>query len=126
MNRYTWENSENAELWQHDLFDTIEDCVKDAVENYEYKNGDTIYIGEPVDFGISVDANEVLERLEEDAFEFAGEAAESWMPSGTSKEALNELSKKLTDVVVEWTTRQSLEPCFYQITNIRAVTVEEV
>jgi len=125
MNKYTWESSENAELWQHDLFDTVQDCIADAVENYEFNVGDVIYIGNTLDFGVFVDADDVLERLEEEASEFAGEAAESWKPSiDASKEALEELSEQLSNVVEEWLSKYSLETNFYQIDNVNAVEIE--
>ncbi len=125
MSKFTWEHNEDAELWQHDICETIEDCIKDAVENYDKEIGDIIYVGEPVDFTINVDSDRVLENLEEDAFDFAGEAAESWEPLIEAKrENLDELSEQLSKVVEEWLVKHGMNPTFYQIANVRAVEIK--
>lgn len=124
LEKYTWESSENAELWEHDIFETIEECIADAKENYDYKKGETVYVGETVQFSICVDAERVLENLEEESYEFAGEAADNWDAYDyKNTEELRELEEKLTEVVVNWLRKYNREPNFYQINNIRPIEI---
>ncbi len=124
LKKYTWEASENEELWRHDTFDTIEDCIADARENYDYKNGETVYIGETVPFSICVDAERVLENLEEEAYEFAGESADGWDACDyKERDELIELQEQLTDVVINWIKKYNREPQFYQINHIRPIEI---
>ena len=41
----TWNYKETDELWQHGEFETEEECITDAKENYGMKVGDEIAIG---------------------------------------------------------------------------------
>lgn len=52
MKKYTWSFNRSDEVWNHDTFDTIEECIKNAIEEcgydvYVYSDEpDKIYIGE--------------------------------------------------------------------------------
>lgn len=121
MKKYTWSASANDELWQHDDFDTIEECVLDAKENYGYEAGTDIAIGEAIPFIVSVDADDIIERLEENAYEECGEASEGWIHY--KQEQLDELSEILTKHVNEWLEKTKNKPTFYKIDNIISVTI---
>lgn len=123
MKKYTWNYSENDELWQHDDFDTIEDCIADAKDNYSMKPGDTIAIGETDEFRISVDATSVLDATEEQAFDECGEASESWdsYDYKNDKVGLEELSNQLTKCVEDWLRQRNNMPGFYKILNIKTI-----
>ena len=41
---YTWMDYPNADIWNHDTFETIQECIDDAKENYLMKQGETNYI----------------------------------------------------------------------------------
>jgi len=118
--QYTWESELNKEMWQHDCFNSPTDCILDAVENYGYKSGETIYIGVTVDFGINVDATDVLEKLEEEAYEFA-ESAEDWNTFNykEDKKELDELSEQLSDVIIKWLEKHNNMPNFYQVIDVQ-------
>lgn len=126
MAKYTWEHSENEEFWNHDLFDTVEECLQDAKENYNVEVGDVIAIGEVVPYEVSVFAGHVLEDLEQDAYEECGECAEDWETFSykDDRNKLNELSDQLTKVVRAWLEKYDRKPDFYKIENVRTVKVK--
>ena len=74
---YTWEYGE-TDIWQHDLFDTVEDCILDAKENYLVEPGTEIVVGEAVFCEPYVSAINILKRLEENAYEEVGVVADDW------------------------------------------------
>lgn len=121
MKNYTWEYSQEEEIWRHDTFDTIEECVADAKENYGLSNG-SVFVGECVLFDTYVNAYDVLEQLKQDAFDFAGECAEGWDLFVNMAE-VDELSESLTEVVKNWLKKYNREPSFYSVGNIRVIEV---
>lgn len=122
--KYTWEKDKNVEWWQHDEFDSIEDCIADAKENYLIAVGDTIAVGIVEPWELWVDAEMVLERLSEEAYEECGDAAESWEPYNASPEALTDLSEQLTECIKKWLKNGRDMPYFYKIADV--VTVEVI
>lgn len=122
---YTWETSENTEIWRHDVFDTVEDCVQNYLENYADENpNESIFVGEVQKYEISIDGSSVMENLEEQAYDECGEVAENWFPSSIEgKEGWDELDNQLTDVVTEWLKKRDCMPSFYKIVNVREVEV---
>lgn len=124
--KYTWEYSENEEFWDNDVFDTIEDCILDAKENYGIEPGETIAIGETFYWEPHVDAFNILERLEYDAWDECGEAAEGWetFDYKRDKEKVEELSEKLTEIVRQWLKDNGTYPGFSIIKNVRVVEVK--
>lgn len=118
--QYTW-NEYNNEYWQNDIFESIEECIKDAKE---VGIDDAIFIGEVEPYEINVDADRVLEDLEQDASNECGEAADSWCPSyDIERTEIDHLSAKLTNIVRAWLKQQNYLPHFYNIINIREVDV---
>ena len=43
--QYTWTDNINDEIWRGATFDSIEECVKDAISAMDLKDGDTIAVG---------------------------------------------------------------------------------
>lgn len=124
--KYTWEYEE-TDIWQHDLFDTIEDCILDAKENYLVESGIEIVVGEVVPWEPYVFAGNILENLEENAYDECGEVAEDWYAYDCSSEkgrkSLDELSDKLTEIVGQWLKGNGTYPTFYMIKNVEVVEV---
>lgn len=125
MKTYTWNYNEDDEYWNHDDFNTIDECVADAKENYKMKVGQRIAIGEPDVFKISVDSTTILDGIEEQAYDECGDVSESWdsYDYKNDKEGIEELSKQLTKCVEEWLEKRNNMPSFYRITNIRTVEI---
>lgn len=122
---YTWSESETDELWKHDLFETEEDCIEDAKDNYCKRIGEEIAIGTVVPYEVNVDVDCMLEQLETDAYDECGEVAESWNIStrkGHEKE-IDELQEKITELVNEYLEKIGEKPSFYKIDNIYTVVI---
>ena len=124
--KYTWEYNDDTELWYNDLFDTVEDCIADARDNYMVEIGETIAVGEVVPYEPYVMADNILDELEEDAYEECGEIAEDWNAYSWTddKESLDELSNKLTEIVRQWLKDNGTYPYFYKIENVKTVEVK--
>jgi hypothetical protein len=119
--QYTWNTSMDAEWWDYGIFESIEECIEDS-KNYEVT--DSIFVGEVEPYEINVDADRVLEDLEQDASDECGEAAEGWCPSyDIERTEIDHLSAKLTNIVRAWLKQQNYLPHFYNIINIREVDV---
>ena len=134
---YSWVNDCNTEIWNNGMFDTVEECVKDArYENFvEYElssNNDdyVIYVGEcvPVDIdGIYLD--DILERVEETMYGEMGEVAEGWDIYSTSgeyqdrKPIYDKYQKQLEILVLNYIKEIGEKPDFFKIRNIREVRI---
>jgi len=126
IKRYSWNFDGDAEIWGNDDFDTIEECLVAAKEEakqiayYPEEIPAEVYIGENQPFVPWADAENVLDTLQEQAAEFAGEVGCDWDAYDYKKQSeLNELSEKLSDVVREWFKKYGYEPHFYAINNIK-------
>lgn len=136
IEKYTWEFSENAEYWGNGTFETIQECIDAAkmIMNAGYHDKqNVIYVGETNVFVPTVDAEDVMERIEDRAADEYGEAAEGWEPWLTLRErdgdenariAWSELETMLTQVVNSWLAKHNMTPQFYMIGNIREVCID--
>lgn len=121
----TWNYSEHDELWSHDEFDTEEECIADAKENYDLKIGDTIAIGTVYPYLVCADVDNLLERLEEDAYEECGEAAEDWDVSSRRHydKEMDKLQDEVTGCINRYLQNIKEVPSFYKIDDIYTVEV---
>lgn len=117
--QYTWELSKDVDIWHNEIFDSVEECIEDAKESGEVKDGDMIYIGEAIPYEFEVSAEDVLIRLEEDANWAAGDWP--WYERG---EKLDDLSVALTECVKSWIKENNNLPTFYTIEDIKKVVVK--
>lgn len=120
----TWSYEKNDELWQHGEFETAEDCIADAKENYNYK-GETIAIGTIVPFVPTVNIDSMLEQMESDAYEECGEVSESWGISSSKgrEKQLDTLQENIDILVCEYLKKIGEMPSFYKIEGIHVVKV---
>ncbi|MPM47736.1 hypothetical protein SDC9_94450 [bioreactor metagenome] len=125
IKRYSWSFNEDTEVWGSGTFDTIADCMEDAEKERDLMADDCIeppnavFIGENIPFEPYVDAEDVLETLEEQAGERCGEVGYDWDAGDPKKtHELEELSNTLTTAVREWLCKYGYEPGIYSIENI--------
>ena len=128
---YTWMDYPNADIWNHDTFETIQECIDDAKENYLMKQGETIYIGEMSDVSIGgIDLDDTLCRVEEDMYEQVGEVSEGWDIYSTSgyyadrKPIYDKYDKKFKQLVMDYIEEIGETPKFYQIINEQEAVIE--
>lgn len=113
---YTWETRQDKEIWENSRFDTIEECIKDAL-GCGIEPGTMIAVGICKDYTPIINVDDVLERVGEDAYEECGEIAEDW-PAFESKKGFigaKELEEKLNKVFMEWLEQTNQVPNFYHI-----------
>lgn len=127
VEKYSWDFNEEAENWGNDPYDTVEECLaaaRQAVAERDYQTDtppEVVYIGENAPFVPRVDPDTVLEDIEEQAADFAGDLGGDWNASDYKKrDELTELADSLSRVVNEWLKKYGYEPNFYAVQNIKA------
>jgi hypothetical protein len=123
MDKYNWSFDGEAEIW-YNAGASIEDCIAQArYENDEEHGGEykTVFVGERVPFNIADNLNveAMLESLQESAYEFCGDAADSWDTYNPRKpEEINELREAIALVVIVWLAKHGRSPRFCAIENV--------
>lgn len=127
MNKYIWNENENDEYWYHDQFETIEECIEDAIVNYDLRPGDVIYVGETYPWNPTPDVANMLEDMEIDAYEECGECAENWdiTPTKKNMEAYIELCDRINLALNEYLKKIGEVPKFFKIENIHQIVISE-
>lgn len=125
MKKYTWTYDEDAEIWNNGMYDSIEECIQDATQEADETDWDGeerarrpafVYVGECWDFTPSVDGEYVLDNIQEQAGEFAGEVGYDWDAYDHKKrDEIEELNDQLSAVVIAWQKKYGYEPCFYAV-----------
>lgn len=128
---YTWMDYTNADIWNHDTFETVQECIDDAKENYLMKQGETIYVGKCKDVSIGgVDLDDTLWRVEEDMYEQVGEASEGWNIYSTigcyadRRPIYDKYNEKFRRLVKDYIEEIGETPKFYKIINEQEVVIE--
>lgn len=121
----TWNFNKSDELWQHDEFETVDECIKDAQENYDMKIGERIAIGTIQPYKVNIDIESMLEQLEEKAYDECGEVAEDWKISNEKyyTKEMEELKEKVTKLTYEYLEKIGEKPTFYKIDDIFTVVI---
>ena len=127
MEKYSWEFNDNADIWNNKSHASIEECIAEAKEELSlggYYTDDIptkVYIGENVEFVPSVDAEIVLDYIQEQASEFAGEIGSEWDAYNHKKHnEIDELSEQLSIVVIEWMKKYGYAPNFYAVEHVKS------
>lgn len=93
----------------------------------ELELGDMVecfYVGKSRLFKPNIDADDIFERLGDDAFDEAGEVAEDYLWN-VKEEERNELSVELTKVFNDWASKYKHEPHFWIVDDIEKVEVQD-
>lgn len=83
-----------------------------------------VWVGEIGTFNPMVDADDVLERLQEKACEECGECSDGYLDDASEKER-DELSKMLTATFHKWEKKYHFEPRFHPIENVQEFEIRE-
>lgn len=125
MNKYAWDFDIDSEFWNNGTFDSVEECIEDAIQYLTTAIDDSdeypklVYIGNVREFVPKIGALHILERLEEQAQEECGEIGEDWDAYHyDEKERIAELEDALNKVVIDWLTKYNRMPNFYTVENI--------
>ena len=121
MNKFSWSFDEDAEIW-YASGESVKDCLAqaeadNAVEGNKYQ---VVYIGENVQIAVHVDVEAMLDTLEDNLYDLAGDAADGWSAYELKKQdELNELAALIDPIVMDWLKKYREEPDFYTIENIK-------
>ena len=106
--KYAWSRNIDDDIWHGGPCDSIRECVEEALAE-DYKMTDTIAIGRIEPYEVNYDfADFITERLGDDAYEEVGDVAEDWLRY-VSKDDLEKLNTRITQVVKEWLKEKSLQ-----------------
>lgn len=124
---YIWNENEHDEIWYLDIFETEEECVEDAIKNYNMMPGETIFIGKIYEYVPYPDVDIMLERMENDAYEECGDVTDWWEISNRkyNPEAFDELCEKVNTAVDEYLKKIGMMPNFYKIKDVHKVIIGE-
>lgn len=125
MDKWTYEISENSDIWRGGIFDSKEEAIKEAnSEAIEYDK-DTFRIGiiEEV-FNYGIDVNDALERINAITYDEVGEVAEDYLYDVT-KEHKEELQDKLNEVFYKWQEKYNYKPTFYKVISEEVIEVKK-
>ena len=120
----------NEDIWYHDGFETEEEFIKDAKENYDVLPGEKIYIGKCHKSEINgICFGDVLENVENAMEEDVGEIAEDWDISTTigshsdRQPIYDKYDKKLRKLVLDYIKEIDEEPRFDWIGDVKEVMI---
>ena len=89
------------------------------------KWNDTIALGLIERYEVNYDfAQDIVERLCEDAWDEVGEASDGWLDSAKRPE-LDKLNEKILPIVREWLKEIPEEPSFYKVLSFEECTLAE-
>lgn len=122
--RYAWTRNSDDEVWYGGPCDSIIECAEEA--QYEgFDLNDTIAIGHIEPYKVNYDfAQDIVERLCEDAWDEVGEASDGWLDS-VKRPELDKLNDRILPIVLEWLKELHEEPSFYKILPFEECTIEE-
>lgn len=124
MKQYAWSRRSDDELWYGGPCDSIRECVEEA-QGEDYEMDDTIALGLIEKYEVNYDfAQDIVERLCEDAWDEVGEASDGWLDSAKRQE-LDKLNEKILPIVREWLKEIHEEPSFYKVLPFEECTLAE-
>ena len=124
MKQYAWSRRSDDELWYGGPCDSIRECVEEA-QDEDYALTDTIALGLIERYEVNYDfAQDIVERLCEDAWDEVGEASDGWLDSAKRPE-LDKLNAKILPIVREWLKEIHEEPSFYKVLPFEECTLAE-
>jgi len=123
-NKYAWSRRSDDEIWRGGPCDSIRECVEEA-QWEEYKLEDTFALGLIENYEVNYDfAQDIVERLCEDAWDEVGEASDGWLDSA-KREQLDLLNERIAPIVKEWLKEIGEQPSFYKVLPFEECTLKE-
>jgi hypothetical protein len=124
VKQYAWSRHSDDEIWYGGPCDSIKECVKEASDE-GYSSDETIALGLIERYDVNYDfAQDIVERLCEDAWDEVGEASDGWLDSA-KREQLDKLNGRLTPIIKEWLKEIGEQPSFYKVLPFEECTLTE-
>lgn len=124
--KYAWQLEHDSDYTSATAFDSLEECIADAQDYFAEENVKikSITIQELESYEISVDAENVLEDIWENAESEAGDNVDDWLDSSAyTTDQLNDLSERLTGVIKTWLKETHNEPKFFRIIGEKEIQI---
>lgn len=88
-------NVNNSDVWTSSIYESMDDCIIDAIDDALDYNKPTFLIGKAYDLGFpGIDVESMIERLQDQAIDMYGESGEEYLFDIT-KDLEDQLSDKL-------------------------------
>ena len=123
INDGKWCISRNGEDYDNDFFDTKEEAIEYATDNDDYNCNETFFVGKAEFFKPKIDADDIIDRISDDAYDNYGEWAEAYLHNINTVQK-SELQYKLQSVFNKWMKKYSLDPVFFRIVEYYKFNVE--
>lgn len=124
MKKYAWSRRKTDEIWRGGPCDSVKECVEEA-RCEDYKDTDTFAIGYIEPYQVNyVNAEQIIDFLQQDAYEEVGEVSEDWL-TGITSEQYADFESRVRKVVLEWMKDCKEEPSFYKIEPFDELTLKE-
>lgn len=106
-----------------DFFDTKEEAVRAGMDEYGEYLKLTFFVGQVRDLSLtpSVEAEGILESVNETMYEEVGEVAEDYLIK-LPQEQIDELQVELNKALHAWMDKHNNKPTFYKVDNIEQIT----
>lgn len=122
--KYAWTRHYDDEVWYGGPCDSIRECAEEALDE-DYELDETFALGYIKDYNIDYDfAQDIVERLCEDAWDEVGEASDGWLDSA-KRPQLDTLNERITPIIKEWLKDIGETPWFYGIEPFTSCTIKE-
>ena len=124
MKKIAWTKHKNDEVWYGGPCDSVKECVEEA-KLEDYKDTEIFAIGYIETYEVNyVNADQIIDFLQQDAYEEVGEVSEDWLTNITSEQCAD-LESRVRKVVLEWLKDCNEEPSFYKIVPFDELTLQE-
>ena len=116
---YSFDRFEGFMSGENTIKETLK-MIKNEDEGYHTE----VFIGEAYCLRPKISASNVLEKLQEDAYDQADENADSYL-SNVSEIEYRELEDELNKVLFKWEKKNGQQPTFYTVKNIKVYNVSK-
>lgn len=133
----------NTDIWEsNEFFDTKEEAIMNGIEQYkaalngrgtdlfdddeQFNPSKHFQVGMEQEYMPIVDAEDVIVRITEDAYNECGEVAEDYLSwDEVTDDMQSDLQEMLTDTFIKWSKKYNLMPNFYSIVNVEEINVDD-
>ena len=116
------------------IYDTVEECLDEAKYSSDFEDivGESedeniievgVWVGEIKEPTFKVDAQNILEYIEEDFYEQCGEYADGWLTI-IKQPDIDLLSSRLNVLIEAWMIETNNQPSFYTVENAKKHTIK--
>ena len=118
-----WAFSFDNEYYNSPLYDSFDDALKDGMKDAKEEGCDKVYVGRVMEFIPKVDADNVIESLQQNAYDEAGEFSMDYLEHIPLKDKLK-LGEMLTETFKQWVKDTKNEPSFFTVEEVSEHIVE--